>query len=335
MPDGIAWSLLTPIIAFSTGTAWARALHKTYGHQPVYTCFSDDTGATLALVPMMDVRSALTGRRGICLPFTDYCTPLLFSEDGLALALDSLHQLALERNWKYFEVRGKGMFEATDTPAKAFYRHTLDLRGSEDNLLAQFKGSARGAIRKAQRSGVTIEVTQTREALLEFFRLHVATRRRHGLPPQPLSFFSNIYREVIQSGYGFVVVATAQDRAIAAAVFFHFEKAAVYKFSASDEQFRELQANNLNIWEAIRFLRQSGVEILDFGRTSLSNEGLRRFKLSWGTEEQTIDYLQFDTRAGRWIRNPESAPGVHSEVFRRLPLALNRLAGTLIYPHLD
>jgi hypothetical protein len=74
---------------------------------------------------------------------------------------------------------------------------------------------------------------------------------------------------------------------------------------------------------------------LHFGRTSLANEGLRRFKLTWGTQEEKIEYLKFDSVAGAWATGRDAASGFHTEVFSRLPLALNSLAGALIYPHLD
>ena len=62
-------------------TAWARVLVDTYGHRPCYVQMSLN-GSLLALVPMMEVQSALTRSRGICLPFSDYCAPLTFSSFG-------------------------------------------------------------------------------------------------------------------------------------------------------------------------------------------------------------------------------------------------------------
>src|SRR5205823_295553 len=116
------------------------------------------------------------------------------------------------------------------------------------------------------------------------------TRKRHGLPPQPVSFFLNIYEEVIKAGLGFLVMAKSGSRPVAAAVFFHHGKSAVYKFGASDESFQELRGNNLVMWEAIQSLARRGFKTLHFGRTSPANAGLRRFKLAWGTTEETISY---------------------------------------------
>ena len=80
---------------------------------------------------------------------------------------------------------------------------------------------------------------------------------------------------------------------------------------------------------------QNGAETLHFGRTSLENDGLRRFKLTWGTEEETIEYLKFDTARSAWVTGRDAVSGLHEAIFGRLPLVINRLAGTIIYPHLD
>src|SRR5437016_7158082 len=63
-------------------SAWAKVLHKTYNHHPFYLRFS--RGHRLAaLVPIMEVRSPFTGRRGVCLPFSDTCEPLIFDPEAV------------------------------------------------------------------------------------------------------------------------------------------------------------------------------------------------------------------------------------------------------------
>ena len=80
-------------------SAWAKVLHKTYNHQPFYLQFS--RGRRLAaLVPLMEVRSALTGRRGVCLPFSDVCEPLIFDPEVADAVRDRLVRFARERRWR-------------------------------------------------------------------------------------------------------------------------------------------------------------------------------------------------------------------------------------------
>jgi lipid II:glycine glycyltransferase (peptidoglycan interpeptide bridge formation enzyme) len=320
-----------PNSSFFHSSAWARVLCKTYGHKPVSLQFSRN-GDPVSLLPLLEVESPFTGRRAVSLPFTDYCHPLFFGECHSSTMSDKLCKLARERQWKYFELRGG---TAPAAPSAVFYGHKLDLRSSTENLFARLNSSARGAIRKAERCGLKVRRSQSREAILEYYRLHVQTRRRHGLPPQPLSFFLNIHDEIIQPGLGFVMTAYSESRAAAGSVFFHIGKKAVYKFSASDESLKQFQANNLVIWKAIEFLAQNGIEELHFGRTPLENEGLRRFKLAWGTVEEEIRYFRFDNSTNHRIMGTGNVPNVLRTVSARLPLCINRLLGAIIYPHLS
>lgn len=323
-----------PDANFFHSAAWAKVLSKSYDHRPFYVCLSRGE-EPLALVPVMEVKSSFTGRRGVCLPFSDFCGPLLFNKCAPSLVTAKLSGLALECGWKHFEIRDGNSLGLAVGPAVEYFGHSLDLRPSAEGLFAGFSSSVRRAIRKAEQSDSTVEVSRSRESVLEFYRLHVQTRRRHGLPPQPISFFRHIFDEVIQKGSGFVVRASRESRSVAAAIFFQFGRAAIYKFGASEAASQAARCNNLVMWEGIRFLARNGCESLHFGRTSLANSGLRRFKLGWGTTEKVIRYFQWDTVAREWVGLRDRSKGLHNAFFAKMPLALNRLAGALLYPHLD
>ena len=315
-------------------SAWAKVLHKTYNHHPFYLRFS--RGHRLAaLVPIMEVRSPFTGRRGVCLPFSDTCEPLIFDPEAVELVRDRVVRFARERRWKHLEIRGGKSFQSTSGSATKFYGHTLDLRRHVEELHERFDSPVRRAIRKAERSNISALVVRNRQGMDDFYRLHVQTRRRHGLPPQPASFFLNIYEHIIKPGLGFIVLAQRGSRPIAAAVFFRFGKNAIYKYGASDKRFQEFRANNLVMWQGIQLLARTGIEKLHFGRTDCENDGLRRFKLSWDTQEETIDYFRVDPSGRQYSPPIRRKGGLHKRIFGRLPLVFNRLAGSILYPHLD
>ena len=314
--------------------AWARVLVDTYGHRPCYAQMSLD-GTLQALVPMMEVKSVLTRARGVCLPFSDYCTPLLFSSLTDELVNQKLQQIARERHWSYFEIRSHSTIPAAAVASELYYGHFLDLTIGRDSLISNFSSSAQRAIRKAERSGLSVRIQSDEDAMATFYKLHVRTRRRHGIPPQPWSFFLNIQRHVIGAGFGFFVIVEGRKRPLAAAIFFKFGRHAIYKFGASDERLQELRANNLAMSEGIKNLADAGAEILHFGRTEKENEGLRRFKLSWGATEEEIHYARFEMKSGSWKAAQPAGSGLHKHFFRAFPASLNRLAGAIIYPHLD
>jgi CelD/BcsL family acetyltransferase involved in cellulose biosynthesis len=319
------------------GSAWARVLHRSYGHRPTYLRFFQ-AGQTEALVPLMEVSSRLTGRRGVCLPFSDFCGPLYFPEADVPSVLDRLETLAGQRKWKHLELRAVlpgGVAGSSSASPITYYGHDLKLRRDTESLWQGCSASVRRALRKARRGGLKGETSRSPEAFRAFLRLHARTRRRHGLPPQPDSFFRAIFEEIIEPGLGFVALARKDSQAVAASVFFHFGDKGLYKFGASDETQWELRPNQVAMWEGICSLATRGIKRLHFGRTGPHQDGLRQFKKSWGAEEGVIGYTQFNTRKKLWQPVAAEPGGFHQTVFGHLPLTLNRLAGAIIYPHLD
>jgi len=314
--------------------AWARLVRDTYGHLPRYLYFHS-AGRPVALIPLIEVLSPLTGRRAVCVPFSDACGPLLFHDANTAIQ-DALVELARKRNWRYIEFRGEELIEASGQPPASFYGHRLRLTSEPEALFARFGNGTKGAIKQAIKNNLEVEISRELEAVDEFYKLQVKTRKKHGVPPQPFRFFANIHKNLIEAGHGFTVMVRAGGQTAAGAVFLGNVKRAIYKFAASVPDLAKTRANNLVLWEGIRHLSRSGCELLDFGRTSLDHEGLRHFKLSWGAEEHMIRYCRLETAQGQWAGcSHRNGDGMHQRVFRNLPLAVNRLAGALFYPHLD
>jgi lipid II:glycine glycyltransferase (peptidoglycan interpeptide bridge formation enzyme) len=157
----------------------------------------------------------------------------------------------------------------------------------------------------------------------------------HGVPPQPFRFFAALQRHVLAPGLGWVISARWRDHLVAGAVFLHFGRHAVYKFGASDRQFQHLRPNNLLMWDAIKWHAARGYASLHFGRTSLANEGLRRFKVGFGSREERLDCFHYHFGRAAYVTTPDRAESPLNAVFRRLPLPVLRWVGAALYPHLS
>lgn len=310
--------------------AWARVLHDTYGYEPCYLV-RGSSDRPEAVLPLMEVSSPLTGRRGVSLPFTDAVDPLGENPADLFAAAQSL---ARERDWKYLECRGARAAFGPAAASTSFYRHVLALNPDTNALLTGCDEAVRRALRKAERSDLAIDFSQNESAVTDFYGLLCLTRRRHGLPPQPFPFFAAVQRHLLAANHGWVVLARRGGRPVAGAIFFHQGREALYKFGASDDSFQELRPNNLVMWSAIRHYAQKGFLALDFGRTSLDHAGLRRFKLGWGTTESPLDYVRLNTRTGEFLKVPDSANGWHNRVFHHLPTWASRAVGAVLYRHM-
>ena len=88
------------------------------------------------------------------------------------------------------------------------------------------------------------------------------------------------------------------------------------------------------MWEAIKWMAHRGLTELAFGRTSASNEGLRRYKQGWGTREYGIPYIKYDFRKQSFVTDADRSVGWHNRVFGLMPAPLSRLAGKILYRHI-
>ncbi len=324
-----------PDATFFHSGSWARVLKQTYGHEPIYLALAKGR-EFLPVLPLMEVRSAFTGRRGVSLPFSDACPALSAAErvEG-TLVLDRLLAEGRRRCWRTYESRGAHAKAPIAKPSRRGFLHRLDLLPDAARQFSQCSGAARRAVRKAEQAGVRIDFRRDWPALEMYYALHCRTRRRFGLPPQSLDFFRQLHREAISRGAGLVALAERAGQSIAGAVFLCQGKNAIYKFASSDARDLRYRGNNLVLWSAIRWLAEHGFERLDLGRTVAHHHGLRRFKQAWGTVETPIDYAKYDLRRNCFLADPEQTSGFHTRLFRWLPVSVNRWLGRLLYPHLD
>jgi len=312
-------------------TAWARVLHETYQYRPVYFVVRD-AGRLLALVPMMEVDSPLTGRRGVSLPFTDYCGPLVAEAACIADVNEFIQDYGRKAGWKSVEFRGGDLPD--ETASVSFYRHTLDLTADTERLFGRLKDSTRRNIRKAIREGVTVQMHNSLDAVREYYRLHCMTRQKHGVPPQPAGFFDKIHERIIGPGLGVVALASHDGVSVAGDVFFGVNGKALYKFGASDYACQHLRPSDLVMWEGIQWHAERGYHTLCFGRTEMDNEGLRRFKTQWGTDEHLIHYHKYDLRRDAFITETSQTGGSHHRFFHAMPIPVLRVFGSLLYKHM-
>jgi hypothetical protein len=321
-----------PGASFFHGTAWAKVLAQSYGYTPLY--FTKAEGCLSAAVPLMEVSSFLTGKRAVSLPFTDYCEPLVPHVEVSKVLFEAMIQEGRKRQWKYIELRGGTDFLG-DGPASAwFYRHTLDLTPGDAKLFKGLRDSTRRNIKKAGKEGVEVRFESTPEALREFYRLNCLTRREHGLPPQPWQFFERLHEEILARGMGAVALASFRDNIIAANVYLHTNGQVIYKYGASDKAHQNLRANNVVMWEAVKFYSGKGFKSLCFGRTEPDNEGLRQFKTGWGADETVINYYRYDMAANAFISGPKTVSARANQVFSRMPIPALKAIGGLLYRHM-
>ncbi len=271
--------------------AWANLLAESYGYRPFALIQTDVDGSIEAGLPMMEVRSSITGRRFVSLPFTDYCQPLARNAEGLAWLTANLSGWQQSTRARRIEIRGEVLRMAGAYLSPVGVRHLLTLETDSDQVFRRFKRTqVQQPIQKAQRDGVQARISRSPDDLAIFYRLHWQTRQRVGTPVQPKRFMARLWTSLIESGLGFVVLAHNDSQPIAGAVFLTWNRTLIYKYSASDPAHWKLRPNNLVLWTAIQWGCEHGYHLFDFGKTDLDNQGLRDFKSGWGATEVPLIY---------------------------------------------
>jgi lipid II:glycine glycyltransferase (peptidoglycan interpeptide bridge formation enzyme) len=185
-------------------------------------------------------------------------------------------------------------------------------------------------IRRAAREGVHVRRAERALDVVEtYYALHLRTRRRLGVPPQPRRFFRLLWERMLERELGFALLAYVGKTPIAGAVFLGWNGRLTYKYGASNADHWNLRPNHAIFWDAIGWACKNGFRMLHFGRSGVEDVGLRAFKRSWGAEERTLFYTTLVGHASHVRRARVSRAA--AAVLRHTPLWVSHGAGTAFY----
>ena len=172
----------------------------------------------------------------------------------------------------------------------------VDLRGSEDDLLARMKQKCRYNIRLAEKKGVSVRAW---DDLGGFHELMRTTGGRDGFGVHSVAYYSRTYELFHAAQQCELLAAEYEGTPLAALMVFRRGKRAWYLYGASSDQERNRMPAYLLQWQAMRWARAHGCEEYDlwgvpdedeatleanFARRSDGLWGVYRFKRGFGGE---------------------------------------------------
>jgi FemAB-related protein (PEP-CTERM system-associated) len=209
---------------------------------------------------------------------------------------------------------------------------SLPLPGDAARLWHQLDGRVRNQVRKAERSGLSVDFGGA-EKLDEFYAIFAARMRELGSPVHAQSFFGAMFQAF--GGRARVAMVRQGATAIGSLVALAFKDVLVVPWASCLHQYLGLCPNMLLYWETIRTACSEGFGRFDFGRSSRGS-GTYRFKRQWGALEETLRWYTIPLGSRRPEARPSAARGAEllTGSWRHLPLAVTRSLGPHIRKYL-
>lgn len=316
---------------------WAEVIREAYGHTPLYLVAEDESGEH-GLLPAIVVRRPFLRPIVTSMPFLDGggpCVTASHLESGLLLRLV---QEARRLGARHVEVRSASRLPVASAPMEHKVNLVLPLAPDPEAVFARIDRAARSQIRKAERSGLSIDVGG-REHLDAFFAIFATRMHELGSPVHAKSFFEAIFNHFGTRAR--IVLATKGETPIGGLMALATHDTVTVPWAASLREYAACCPNMLLYWEAIRAASRDGFRRFDFGR-STRNSGTYRFKRQWGAQDEPIYWYSIPVDAVHDEEPHESRAhnvaaageelGVH--LWRLLPCPVTRQLGPLVRKYL-
>lgn len=156
----------------------------------------------------------------------------------------------------------------------------VDLNQSEESIWMNMAGRARTAIRKAERLGVNVRVSDSEQDVEKFCKIYTSEMERKNAPTH-YHFGRDFIQELFDALGNKIILmcAEVEDVFFSGGLFvYEIGEAAHYYLMATDYDYLEYQANNLILHKAMLYFKRNGVKTFDLqgGR-----EGVFNFKKSF------------------------------------------------------
>lgn len=188
-------------------------------------------------------------------------------------------------------------FLPSPKPLFTKYNFILDLTASEEELLQKMSPKTRYNIKLAQKKGVWVEERGDDQAFQIYLKLYFETTQRQGYHGHNQDYHQKIWKTLKQAGLSRLLIAFYQGKPLSAWMLLNFKDTLYYPYGGSSTDHKEVMANNLVAWEAIRLGKKLRLKKFDMWGAANSADpdpknpfyGFHRFKAGYGGK--LVEYL--------------------------------------------
>jgi serine/alanine adding enzyme len=328
LPDaGATWRRIVQDSAGATlahTPEWLPIIQRAYGHDPFYLSAEDDQGRS-AVLPAFVVRRPFLGTVVTSMPFLDSGGPCGSSPALGRILVEHLIAEARGIGARSLELRCRERIDIGVTPSEHKVNMTLPIPGEVDRLWGQLDKDVRYQIRKAERSGLTIE-SGGAEKLKSFYDTFAVRMRDLGSPVHSPAFLAAVLEHFADRAR--ILLVQKGRETIGGLIALAFKDRLSVPWASCLKEHFSLCPNMLLYWEALRRACGEGFRHFDFGR-STRDSGTYRFKCQWGAQEEPLFWYTIPVASpmARDVPHNYSGASFLSKTWQHLPLAVTRQVG--------
>jgi lipid II:glycine glycyltransferase (peptidoglycan interpeptide bridge formation enzyme) len=177
------------------------------------------------------------------------------------------------------------------------YNFLLDLTPPEEDLLKAMHPKTRYNIRLAQKRGIKVKVHTDQKGFEAYLKLYFDTTRRQSYQGHTPQYHKKVWELMRKADMARIVIGYYQNQPLSAWMLFNFKDTLYYPYGGSSDQHREVMANNLVAWEAIKLGKSLGLKSFDMWGAAHSPDpdqsdpyfGFHNFKKGYGAK--LVEYL--------------------------------------------
>lgn len=171
----------------------------------------------------------------------------------------------------------------------------IDLIKKEEELLSSFNSKTRYNIRLAQRKGVEVIENNSKKAFEKYLTLTKETVERQGFYAHTHKYHQKMWQTLHidmvkekKEPIARLMTAKYKGEIITTWILFVWQNTLYYPYGASSNKHKNVMANNLVMWESIKYGKNLGLKIFDlWGREE--GKGFTKFKEGYSPE--VVEFL--------------------------------------------
>lgn len=335
MPDPAgAWERIVHEVSHSHlahAPEWFTVIRDAYGHEPLYLGAEDGEGHS-GVLPAFVVRRPVFGTIVTSMPFLDAGGPCSSSPALAHVLVEQLLAEAKRVGARVVELRCTERFALAAQPMEHKVNLILPLTADSGALWRHLDGSIRSQIRKAERSGLSVELGGA-EKLTEFYDIFAVRMRDLGSPVHALGFIRAVFGSFGDRAR--IALIRKGGTSVGGLIALAFRDTLAVPWASCLKEYFSLCPNMLLYWETLRAACAEGFRRFDFGRSS-RHSGTYRFKRQWGAREEPLFWYTIPTspRSSPPVSSASTGAALLAKVWQRLPVSVTRQLGPPIRKYL-